>query len=143
MTFTLHPQLEQDTSLLGEFPLCTVLLNKDNSVPWIILVPMVDGIRELHQLSMEKQQQFLVESQIVSKALEKLFLPDKLNLGALGNMVPQLHFHHVVRFISDVAWPGPIWGNTAGQHRSEAEQADLADKIKNELAINRTFRPVN
>ncbi len=140
MTFTLHPQLEQDTSLLGEFPLCTVLLNRDDSVPWIILVPMVDGVRELHQLSMEKQQQFLVESQIVFKALEKLFLPDKLNFGALGNMVPQLHIHHVVRFISDVAWPGPIWGNSAGQYRNETEQAALAEKIKAELAKSRMFQ---
>ncbi len=143
MTFTLHPQLEQDTSLLGEFPLCTVLLNKDDSVPWIILVPMVDGIRELHQLSMEKQQQLLIESQIVCKALETLFLPDKLNFGALGNMIPQLHVHHVVRFISDIAWPAPIWGNSAGQYRSEAEQADLAEKIKTELAKSRMFQKNN
>ncbi len=141
MTFALHPQLEQDTSLLGEFPLCRVLLNKDDSVPWIILVPMVDGIRELHQLSTEKQQQLLIESQMISKALEKLFLPDKLNLGTLGNLVPQLHIHHVVRFISDIAWPGPIWGNTAGQYRSEAEQTALVEKIQNELAKGHSFCP--
>lgn len=140
MAFTLHPQLQKDTSLLGEFPLCTVLLSRDDSVPWIILVPKVDGVRELHQLSMEKQQQLLIESQIVAKTLEKLFLPDKLNLGALGNMVPQLHLHHVVRYISDIAWPAPIWGNTAGQYRSESEQQKLVDKIKQELGTHRIFQ---
>lgn len=140
MAFALHPQLEQDTSKLGEFPLCTVLLNKDASVPWIILVPKVDGIKELHQLSMDKQQQFLIESQIISKMLEALFLPDKLNLGALGNMVPQLHIHHVARFISDIAWPGPIWGNAAGQHRNENEQNKLVNTITIELKKNPMFQ---
>jgi len=140
MAFALHPQLEQDTSNLGELPLCTVLLNRDDSVPWVILVPKVDGIRELHQLSMEQQHQFLIESQIISRALETLFMPDKLNFGALGNMVPQLHFHHVVRFISDIAWPGPIWGNTTGQYRHDDEQQKLIKKITNELLKNRGFQ---
>lgn len=140
MAFALHPQLEQNTSKLGEFPLCTILLNKDRSVPWIILVPKVKGIKELHQLPMEQQQQFLIESQIISKMLEVLFLPDKLNLGALGNMVPQLHIHHIARFISDIAWPGPIWGNTTGQHREESEQNQLINKIIVELQKNRIFQ---
>lgn len=133
MNFTLHPQLENDTSYLGDYPLSRVLLNKDDSVPWIILVPRIDKLREIHHLPMEKQQQLLIESQHVSKALETLFMPDKLNLGALGNMVPQLHVHHVARFISDIAWPGPIWGSAAGTFRSEKQQTELVEKITAEL----------
>lgn len=141
MAFTLHPQLENDTTTLGEFPLCTVLLAKDDSVPWLILVPKTDGIRELHHLSMEKQQQFLVESQVVCQALESLFKPDKINIGALGNMVPQLHIHHVARFISDIAWPGPIWGNHAGEFRSEEAQQALMRQLCDALKKERTFIP--
>ncbi len=77
-------------------------------VPWVILVPKIENLREIHHLPMEKQQQLLIESQHISTMLETLFMPDKLNLGALGNVVPQLHIHHVARFISDLAWPGPI-----------------------------------
>jgi diadenosine tetraphosphate (Ap4A) HIT family hydrolase len=141
MAFTLHPQLENDTTTIGEFPLCTVLLAKDDSVPWLILVPKADGIRELHHLSMEKQQQFLVESQVVCQALETLFKPDKINIGALGNMVPQLHIHHVARFISDIAWPGPIWGNHAGKFRSEDAQQALIQQLCDTLKKERTFIP--
>lgn len=142
MTFTLHPQLEKDTTHIGDFPLCKVLLSRDDSVPWLILVPKIDNLRELHHLPMEQQQQFLVESQHVSKTLESLFSPDKLNLGALGNMVPQLHIHHVARFTSDIAWPGPIWGSAAGRYREEAEQAELAQKITEQLTKEGLFQSV-
>jgi len=142
MTFTLHPQLEKDTSYIGDFPLCKVLLSRDDSVPWLILVPKVENLRELHHLPMEQQHQFLVESQQVSKALETLFSPDKLNLGALGNMVPQLHIHHVARFTSDIAWPGPIWGSAAGCYREETAQAELAQQIAEQLTKEGLFQSV-
>jgi len=142
MTFTLHPQLEKDTTHIGDFPLCKVLLSRDDSVPWLILVPKVENLREIHHLPMEQQQQFLVESQQVSKALETLFSPDKLNLGALGNMVPQLHIHHVARFTSDIAWPGPIWGSAAGRYREETAQAELAQKITKQLTKEGLFQSV-
>jgi diadenosine tetraphosphate (Ap4A) HIT family hydrolase len=140
MTFALHPRLGQDTSLVGELPLCTVLLNRDDSVPWIILVPKVDNIKEIHQLSIEQQQQLLLESQLISQMLEHLFLPDKLNLGSLGNIVPQLHLHHIARFVSDIAWPGPLWGNAAGQYRNDSEQSTLVNKIRGELKKNHSFQ---
>ncbi|PJC85371.1 HIT family protein [Vibrio sp. HA2012] len=140
MAFTLHPRLESDTSLIGELSLCMVLLNKDASVPWVILVPKVDRVREIHHLSLQDQQQFLLESQLVNRSLEKLFMPDKLNFGSLGNLVPQLHIHHVVRYISDEAWPGPIWGNTAGKQRNEAEQEQLITLIRKELSKDHNFR---
>ncbi|KGK20268.1 HIT family protein [Vibrio navarrensis] len=140
MSFELHPQLAKDTTLIGHFPLCVALLHKDNAVPWVILVPKRAKLKELHHLPMQEQQQFLLESQTVSQALEATFHPDKLNIGALGNMVPQLHIHHIARFQTDVAWPGPIWGNTQGEFRNEAEQAEMLERIRNVLSLSSLFQ---
>lgn len=140
MSFELHPQLAFDTSVIGHFPLCIALLHKDNSVPWVILVPKKADLKELHHLPMQEQQQFLLESQAVSQALEATFAPDKLNLGALGNMVPQLHIHHIARFKNDIAWPGPLWGNTAGSFREPSVQQALVEQIQQALADNAQFR---
>lgn len=139
MTFKLHPQLEKDTTLVGEFPLCLVLLHRDSAVPWLILVPKVENLREFHHLSREQQYQFLAESQAISELLEQEFEPDKINLGALGNMVPQLHYHHIARFKNDIAWPGAIWGNTQGQWREEKQQDELTYKIQQLLKSNQQF----
>lgn len=88
-----------------------------------------------------------MESQVVFENLEALFNPKKLNLGALGNMVPQLHIHHIARFESDIAWPGPVWGNTEGKQRStqetEALVQHLADAFQNNiphLIVNKKLR---
>ncbi len=140
MSFELHPQLAKDTTVIGEFPLSLALLHKDNAVPWVILVPKRANLKELHHLPMKEQQQFLHESQAVSQALEATFQPDKLNLGALGNMVPQLHIHHIARFKDDVAWPGPVWGNTTGEQRSEEEQAVTLTRIQNVLSLSSIFK---
>ncbi|EOW2076850.1 HIT domain-containing protein [Vibrio mimicus] len=139
LNFELHPQLKKDTDVIGHFPLCVALLHKDSAVPWIILVPQKPNLRELHHLPMNEQQQFLVESQIVCQTLESLFSPDKLNMGALGNMVPQLHIHHIARFTHDMAWPGPVWGRTQGVFRSEQEQKQLLSTIQEHLAKNPLF----
>ncbi len=140
MSFSLHSRLEQDTTLLGEFPLCLALLIKDNAAPWVVLVPKKEHIRELHHLSVKEQHQLLTEVQVVSQTLEALFSPDKLNIGALGNLVPQFHFHVVARFESDVAWPGPIWGNTQGVQREEDEQVAMAERVRHALARSNQFR---
>lgn len=140
MSFELHPQLAKDTSVIGHFPLTIALLHKDNAVPWVILVPKRENLKELHHLPMQEQQQFLLESQAVSQTLEATFRPDKLNLGALGNMVPQLHVHHIARFKDDVAWPGPVWGNTQGDFRSEEEQQAILSKIQNVLSLSSLFK---
>ncbi len=142
MSFELHPQLAKDTTVIGYFPLCVALLLKDNAVPWVILVPKRENLRELHHLPLEEQHQFLLESQAVNQALESLFNPDKLNLGALGNMVPQLHIHHIARSKEDIAWPGPVWGNTKGEWRSENEQAELQNKLSQELQQHQMFTAV-
>lgn len=140
MSFELHPQLTKDTSLLGEFPLSLALLHRDDSVPWVILVPKKADLTELHHLPMQEQQQFLIESEVVNRALETLFTPDKLNFGALGNMVPQLHVHHIARFKNDIAWPGPLWGSTKGEYRSDEDQQSLVQRIQSQLAESELFK---
>lgn len=108
--FELHPQLTADTLLLGDWPLSRVLLMNDRQYPWCILVPRRADIRESYQLSPDDQQQLWKESILLGQTLMTLFNGDKLNVAALGNMVPQLHWHHIVRFKTDPAWPAPVWG---------------------------------
>jgi diadenosine tetraphosphate (Ap4A) HIT family hydrolase len=94
----LHPQLEKDCTVLGEFTLCTLLLVNDANYPWFILLPNRENITEIHQLSASDQQQLLSESMFFCHCLEDIYQPDKLNIAALGNVVPQLHIHHIARF---------------------------------------------
>lgn len=108
--FTLHPQLAKDCFILGDLPLCRALLMNDANYPWCILVPRQDNIREIHELAQADQAQLLAESTRLARALTSLFRPDKLNIAALGNLVPQLHLHHIARFTTDPAWPRPVWG---------------------------------
>ncbi|MFV1997532.1 MAG: HIT domain-containing protein [Acidiferrobacterales bacterium] len=106
----IHPRLLQDCVLLGRFKLCHLLVMQDANYPWFILVPDRDGASEIYQLAEPDQMQLMKESAILSRGLQKAFGGDKLNVAALGNIVPQLHLHHVVRFRSDAAWPAPVWG---------------------------------
>lgn len=134
--FTLHPTLENDSIVLGDLPLSRVLLIKDSQYPWLVLVPRRESIREIYELSSADQQQFWHESAELGKALMHVFDGDKLNIGALGNMVPQLHIHHIVRYINDPAWPAPIWGkhpmynyteNTLAEFKAKFAQCQLTD----------------
>lgn len=108
--FKLHDRLDQDTIELGDFDLCKVLLSNDTNYPWVILVPKKADIREIHELTEEEQQTLTKEISKVSSFVKEEFAADKVNIGALGNLVPQLHIHIVARYEDDVAWPGPIWG---------------------------------
>ena len=109
----LHPGLARDCILLGHFPLSRLLLMNDQNYPWFILVPDRVGIREIYQLGAGDRAQLLDESCRLAEFLMAEFGGDKLNLAALGNQVPQLHLHHIVRYESDPAWPGPVWGKLA------------------------------
>jgi diadenosine tetraphosphate (Ap4A) HIT family hydrolase len=110
MTFTLHETLERDTVPVTQLALCRVLLRTDRRFPWLILVPEREAVREIHDLSPADRAVLIEEIARAGEALERTFRPDKLNVGALGNIVPQLHIHVVARFASDPAWPGPVWG---------------------------------
>ncbi len=108
--FELHPQLKADTYIIGTFSLSWVLLHKDATYPWVILVPAREDLREIHHLDRDEQIALMRESCHLSEVLVDLFAPKKLNIAAIGNMVSQLHLHHVARFEQDPAWPKPIWG---------------------------------
>ncbi|MGL5007846.1 MAG: HIT domain-containing protein [Plesiomonas sp.] len=132
--FVLHPQLLADTTTLGFFPLCQVLLSKDSNVPWLILVPQRNNIKEIHQLTDAEQIQLMQESSSLARIIEQIYTPDKLNIAAIGNIVSQLHIHHVARFQQDAVWPAPIWGHLASKLRSVHEQTQasllLLEKLK-------------
>lgn len=110
--FTLHPQLAADCHWVGDLTLSTVLLFDDSRYPWVILVPRVASIREIYQLSQPQRLALLDESCRLGACMMEGFAGQKLNIGALGNLVPQLHLHHVVRRAGDPAWPGPVWGHS-------------------------------
>lgn len=132
--FILHPQLAKDCLELAELPLCKLLLCNDSAYPWFILVPKVTDIGDIYQLDWQQQQQLLNESSLLSELLMQVFAGDKMNVAALGNVVEQLHVHHVVRFKSDVSWPKPIWGQQPLTPYTEVELAELKDKLLPKLA---------
>lgn len=109
-TFELAPELKRDCIELADWPLCKVLLLNDSQYPWFVLVPRKPNLKEIIDLSQSDQIVYLKESAKLSKLIMQVFSPDKLNVAALGNMVPQLHIHHIARFTTDAAWPAPVWG---------------------------------
>ncbi|MBU3022603.1 HIT domain-containing protein [Aestuariibacter sp. A3R04] len=108
--FELDARLNNDTVFITDLPLCRVLLMNDSQFPWVILVPRVAGATEFTDLDEKQMTQYTFESLLCSEILSVLYKPDKMNIAALGNIVKQLHIHHVVRFDCDVAWPAPVWG---------------------------------
>jgi len=110
--FELHSRLAADCIRVGRLPLSLLLLLNDARYPWFILVPQRSGIGEIFQLPESDQCQLWRESANLSHNLMQSFHADKINIGALGNLVHQLHIHHIARFTSDPAWPGPVWGHS-------------------------------
>lgn len=125
MTFTLHPRLKADCTYLGDFPLCRVLLAGDARYPWFILVPRREGIREAFEMNEVDQDVLTRESAVFGRAIMRAFNGDKLNIGALGNMVPQLHVHHIVRHEGDAAWPGAVWGQGEAEAYNEGQVKEM------------------
>lgn len=131
--FSLHPQLDADTIAIGELALSQVLLVNNVELPWVILVPRKENIVEWHQLASQDQRQLHSESMGLSSLMMDLFKGDKLNTGAIGNLVPQLHLHHVVRFKSDSAWPRPVWGNIEAQPYSKTTLKSITTRLQKAL----------
>ena len=123
--FTLHKQLEADSILIRNLALSQLRLQNQKAAPWLILVPRRPDVTELHQLSEQDGALLMTEITMASRALVKLYAPDKINVGALGNVVPQLHIHVVARFTKDSAWPQPVWGKFAPQPYSLPALAEL------------------
>ena len=108
--WSLHPQLKQDTIDIGDLPLCKVLVIKDANYPWLMLVPRRPEKVEIIDLDEVEQAQLMAEVSRAARALKDITKCDKLNIAALGNMVPQLHVHVIARRTGDAAWPRPVWG---------------------------------
>lgn len=133
MSFQLHPRLHADSFVVAELELSRLLLMNDARYPWLILVPRIEQAVEIHHLPEKDQQQLWRESAHVAGIMERLFQPEKMNLGALGNLVPQLHIHHIARFVGDPAWPGPVWGHSAATLYSESAAAERIALIRRAL----------
>ena len=108
-TFTLDRNLERDTIPVARWALSRILLMNDANFPWLVIVPERPGLRDLHDLLPNDLATLTDEIVRASRALQGLFKPDKMNVAALGNMVPQLHVHVIARFDNDPAWPKPVW----------------------------------
>ena len=132
----LHPRLKQDCLLIGRFTLCRLLLMRDANYPWFILVPDREDISEIFQLSGEDQVQLLRESSRLSAVLVERFRADKLNIAALGNVLPQLHVHHVVRYRDDPAWPAPVWGHAPARPYTPEGLSDVLGTLRPGLSDN-------
>ncbi|OCT27971.1 HIT family protein [Pseudomonas putida] len=128
--FVLDSRLQQDSLVLGDFPLSRLLLSKDANYPWFILVPRRADVSELFQLDLADQQQLWKETTLLAEALKGEFLADKMNVATLGNVVSQLHMHVVVRRCSDAAWPAPVWGKVPALDYAPAQVDAIRQRLR-------------
>ena len=133
MKFQLHPQLDRDCITVGRFELCRLMLMNDRQFPWFILVPELSGVVEIYQLNQPQRMQLQEESCFLAERAARLFKADKMNIAAIGNIVPQLHVHHIVRYRTDKAWPAPVWGKFDAVPYTEQEAGELLTRIKTGL----------
>jgi diadenosine tetraphosphate (Ap4A) HIT family hydrolase len=125
--FVLDPQLASDSHPVAEFGLSSLRLMDDANYPWLLLVPRVVNARELIDLDARQQAMLLDETNTSSRLLMRLFRPYKLNIAALGNLVPQLHVHLIARYRDDPAWPAPVWGRA---HARAYETDELVQRVE-------------
>lgn len=118
----LHPRLARDTVALGKTRLSRIRWMNDRRFPWLLLIPRYDDLLEWHHLPRDEQHQLLDEMAVLADALEYAASPDKINVGALGNLVPQLHLHVIARHKHDPCWPGPVWGHGEAQPYDPGEE---------------------
>jgi diadenosine tetraphosphate (Ap4A) HIT family hydrolase len=133
MAFSLDKRLKNDSVYLGSFALCELLLINDCQYPWYVLVPRKVNTVEIYQLSESEQAQLWLESRVLSVAIMNIHHGKKLNIAAIGNLVEQLHLHHVVRFENDACWPKPVWGQLEMKAYPAADIAEIGNKIMDEL----------
>ncbi len=133
MPFVLDSRLAADTHVVGELPLSRLLLMDDARFPWLILVPRIAGARELIDLDEADRHTLLGELSDVGRVLETLLRPDKLNIAALGNVVPQLHVHLIARYTQDAAWPKPVWGHATPVAYADGARADMLGRLAEAL----------
>jgi diadenosine tetraphosphate (Ap4A) HIT family hydrolase len=134
-TWSLHPQLARDTINIGDLPLSKVLVIKDANYPWLLLVPRKIGVIEVTDLDEVEQAQLMTEVACVARSLKAVTVCDKLNIAALGNVVPQLHVHVIARRHSDAAWPKPVWGAAPALAHDPAELDRFISAIRRKIWI--------
>lgn len=127
--FELDPRLKNDTQLLGEMKLCSLLLMNDQRWPWLILVPRVADVEEIHELAPDQLQLLTEETAHVSAALKQATGCEKVNTAALGNIVRQLHIHAIARNEGDANWPDPVWGHGERQLYEPAQLAEVTGLV--------------
>src|SRR5712691_10899227 len=133
--WSLHPQLAKDTIEVGDLPLARVLLMNDANYPWLVLVPRRHDATEIIDLDEDDQEMLIREIALLAGVLKDVTACDKLNIAAIGNLVPQLHIHIVARRKGDAAWPKPVWGAVPARAYSEAESQRLIAAIRGEVAF--------
>jgi diadenosine tetraphosphate (Ap4A) HIT family hydrolase len=135
LPWSLHPQLAQDTDTIGDLALSRLLVSNDANYPWLLLVPRRPGASEIIDLDAADQRQLMAEIATVSQALRAVTLCDKLNVAAIGNMVPQLHVHIVARRRDDVAWPKPVWGAVQARAWDAVERERLVEAVRRKIGL--------
>lgn len=131
MSFELHPQLAADTVTIADWALSRVCLMDDARYPWLILVPRREELTEIHDLSHAEGLVLIEEIRRASDGLKRITGAAKINIAALGNLVPQLHIHVVARNPGDAAWPGPVWGQGArAPYAADAKEALIERLVK-------------
>jgi diadenosine tetraphosphate (Ap4A) HIT family hydrolase len=133
--WSLHPQLARDTVPVGDLALTRVLAMNDANYPWVILVPRVAGAVEIIDLDEAERGRLMAEIAQVSTALRALTGCDKLNVAAIGNMVPQLHIHVVARRASDAAWPRPVWGAAPPRPYAAADLQSYVGALRSAVGL--------
>jgi diadenosine tetraphosphate (Ap4A) HIT family hydrolase len=131
--WSLHSQLEKDTINVGDLPLSRVVVIKDANYPWLLLVPRRPEAIEIIDLDEVEQAQLMTEITRVARVLKEITRCDKLNIAALGNLVPQLHVHIIARRTSDAAWPRPVWGVTQALNHDPQEVADFISALRRKI----------
>jgi diadenosine tetraphosphate (Ap4A) HIT family hydrolase len=135
MSFALDDRLARDALVIGDLTLCRVLLMNDARWPWLILVPRREGLAELIDLELADQTQLMDDAGRAARFLKSHAKADKINVGALGNIVRQLHMHIVARRIDDLAWPGPVWGYGSATPYDAAKARALIARAQTALGL--------
>ncbi|MBY5809013.1 HIT domain-containing protein [Rhizobium leguminosarum] len=131
--FVLDPRLENDSISIMATGLCDLRLSKDARWPWLILVPRRADITEIFELTPLDQVLLAFETELVAKALKKITGATKINVGALGNIVRQLHVHVIARFEGDANWPGPVWGFGHAEPYEDGKRDEFTAKLREAL----------
>lgn len=135
--FRVAERIEADSVLVAELALCQVRLMDDRRFPWLILLPRKAGLEEWTELDGADLSVLAAEIKQAGVALGAVVRFDKLNVGALGNIVRQMHVHVIGRSVGDAAWPGPVWGQGTRESYDASERDKLASRLREALSADR------